>query len=74
MSFKIKGQVNRIALLDGFWGIVAKDGTEYRAVNMPQQYKEEGVSIECLAEKLEDVSDMYMWGTIIRIISFKTIN
>ena len=74
MSFRIKGHVKRIDLLEGFWGIVSDNGKEYRAVNMPQQYKEEGVLIECLAEILEDVSDMYMWGTVIRIISFKTLN
>lgn len=73
MSFKITGTAVYVDLYDGFWGIKSNDGKKYRAVNMPEQFKKEGAKLECRANKLEDESDMYMWGEIIRIVSFKTV-
>jgi len=72
MSFRIKGKARYIEISGGFWGIITSEGHKYRAVNMPEQFKEENHQVDCLAELLDLDFDIFMWGKAVRIISFKT--
>jgi hypothetical protein len=72
MNIKLKGKAKYIDLSGGFWGIIGNDGKEYRAINMPEQFKEEACEVHCLAEIVDLDFDIFMWGIPIRIISFKT--
>jgi hypothetical protein len=58
----------------GFWGIEDNVGEKWRPVNMPEQLKQEGAKIRCIAEKIDNDVSIFMWGVPIRIVSFHTIN
>ncbi|MEL6925439.1 MAG: hypothetical protein AAFO94_15430 [Bacteroidota bacterium] len=73
MSKKIKGKVVYQNLGIGFWGIVADNGTEYRPINMPEQLKYEGKSVSVHIAEVEEEMSMFMWGTPVRIVSFRTM-
>lgn len=70
---KITGTVQFINLEMGFWGIVGKDGSQWRPVNMPNQLKYDGKVITVKAMMLPDDVSFIMWGTPIKIVSFSTI-
>ena len=72
MSFKIKGKAKYINLGTGFWGIESKNGEKYLPINMPEQLKYEGKTVQCRAVKY-DGDTMHMWGEAVKIISFKTV-
>ena len=72
-KIKISGKASYQNLGPGFWGIIGKDGREWRPVNMPEQLKYEGKEVQVVAvEAWEDVS-IFMWGTPVKVISFETL-
>lgn len=72
-SIKIKGKVKYLEFEGGFWGIVGEDGQEYRPVNMPEQLKHDGESVEVTARPAEGAMSMHMWGQPIKITAFHTL-
>lgn len=56
----------------GFWGIVDESGNEYLPINMPEQLKLEGRTIEVTVKPVEDYISMFMWGTPVKITAFHT--
>jgi hypothetical protein len=72
MSFKIVGKAvyNNIGM--GFWGIIESNGKEWLPINMPEQLKYENCTVECKAE-VYDGDTIHMWGTPVKIVSFKTL-
>ncbi|NND09140.1 MAG: hypothetical protein HKN87_22445 [Saprospiraceae bacterium] len=71
-NMNIKGTVVKVNLEGGFWGIEDESGTQWLPVNMPDQLKVEGASVEIAAKRV-DVMSIYNWGTTIEIISFHTL-
>ena len=69
---KIKGTVVKVNLEGGFWGIVDDAGQEWLPINMPEQLKVDGASVEVTAKEV-DVMSMFNWGTTIEIRSFHTL-
>lgn len=69
---KIKGTVVRVNLEGGFWGIVDDAGKQWLPINMPEQLKVDGASVEVTAQEV-DVMSMFSWGTTIEIRSFHTL-
>ena len=55
---------------DGFWGLEAEE--KYLPVNFPEQFKTEGIKVDCVIALLKDVDTIFNWGQPCRIISFKT--
>lgn len=70
---KIKGRSEYISLETGFWGIVADNGEKYLPINMPEQLKTKGAEVECTVVDASDMDSMFQWGTLVRVVSFKTI-
>lgn len=69
---RITGTVEYHDLGMGFWGITDTKGNQWQPVNMPEQFKTEGVKVRCTVRILEDVATVAMWGTPVKIISFET--
>lgn len=69
---KIKGTVRYINLETGFWGIETPDGQKYIPINMPEQLKHDGKTVEVKAKSADGVSGLHMWGKYVDITSFKT--
>lgn len=69
---KITGKVVYQNLGTGFWGIVDKQGNEWRPTNMPEQLKHEGSEVSVVAKEVDEMS-VFMWGTAVEIVSFQTV-
>ena len=69
---KIKGKVVYQDLETGFWGIIDKEGNQWRPVEMPEQLKEEGKEVSLLIQEADEAVSMFMWGTPVKILSFST--
>ena len=70
-KLKITGKARYQNLGTGFWGIIGKDGREWRPVNMPEQLKKEGKEVSVTIKEVDEMS-IFMWGTPVRILSFTT--
>lgn len=68
---RIQGKVNYFNLETGFWGIEATNGQKYLPINMPEQLKSRGKSIQCTVVKVPGDS-FFQWGEMVRIVSFET--
>lgn len=68
----IKGKVNYFNVEGGFWGITDQSGGKWLPVNMPEQLKMEGRKVKVKAKEI-DGDSIFMWGTMVKIISFETI-
>ncbi|MHC1745715.1 MAG: hypothetical protein AB9895_01065 [Negativicutes bacterium] len=60
------GTVNYIDLEGGFWGIVAADGKKYDPLNLPMEFKKEGLRVH-VEGVVKNVIGIHMWGTVIEI-------
>ena len=73
-SLNITGKVFKQNLGVGAWGIRDLSGNEYRPVNMPEQLKTEGARVAIRAVEADEGFSIHMWGTAIRIVSFRTLS
>ncbi|MGK0365846.1 MAG: hypothetical protein ACI85O_002914 [Saprospiraceae bacterium] len=67
-AFTIKGTVKKIDLGMGFWGIIAKDGKEYRPVNLAPAMQREGLKVSLKVVPVEEDMGMFMWGETVEIV------
>ncbi|WP_051203647.1 M1 family metallopeptidase [Hugenholtzia roseola] len=70
MSTTIRGKVTFQDLEGGFWGIISHEGKSYKPDQMPAELQKQGLEVEVEAEEIKGFS-IFMWGTNIRIISYK---
>ncbi len=68
----ITGTVRYQHLGPGFWGIIDKNGNQWRPINMPEQLKHEGQEVTVDAKEVNQES-IFMWGTPVKILSFHTL-
>jgi hypothetical protein len=64
----ITGKVVYVDLTGGFWGIISKDGKNYRPTNLPHHLKENGKNVSLKIKEVEEDFSIYMWGTPIEIL------
>jgi hypothetical protein len=64
---RIVGTVRHVDLEGGFFGIVAEDHKQYEPVNLPDEFKEDGLPVEIKAVILRDVVGFRQWGQHIAI-------
>ena len=69
----VKGTVRHIDLEGGFYGIVTDDGTNLDPVNLPEEFRKDGVRLQARVVPLRDRVSIHMWGTPVRIIEFKRL-
>ncbi|MBN2532118.1 MAG: hypothetical protein JXB88_04470 [Spirochaetales bacterium] len=70
---KDTGVIRYINLEGGFYGIIGRKGN-YDPVNLPRVFMQDGLAVEFTAEVLEDMASIHMWGTLVRLISMKTLD
>ena len=73
MSKKIIGIAKYIDLGTGFWGIEDSHGNKWQPINMPEQLKYDGKKVHLSVQEV-DVFTNQMWGTVVKIISFRTVS
>lgn len=67
------GTVQYIGLEGGFYGIVDDDGNKYDPVNLPDEYKEDGLQVKFSFKVLTDTASTHMWGTLIELTDIQKI-
>lgn len=66
------GTITYLSFEGGFFGIVGDNGKHYDPINMPQEFKVEGLRIQFTANFTDYVS-YHMWGYIVRLISIERL-
>ncbi len=72
MAKSIKGKVSFQNIETGFWGIIDDAGNKWMIIEMPEQLKYDGKSVEVMIEPIDAMS-MMMWGTPAKIVGFSTV-
>ncbi len=72
-SFRFRGKVVRVEIEDGFYGIVSSDGGHYDPVNLPEEYKRDGIEVRGVARPAENALGFHMWGMLVEIISIQRL-
>lgn len=69
----IEGTINYQHLGTGFWGILGKDGQEWKPNNLPEELQKEGLKVKIEAEESEAQMSVFMWGTSIHILKYEVL-
>lgn len=67
------GTVKWQAIESGFYAIDADDGKKYEPINLPSQYRFNGMRVRVTAKERADMASINMYGTIIEIISISRL-
>jgi len=70
----VTGTVRHIDLEGGFYGIVTDEGAKLDPVNLPEEYRKDGVRIEARVVEIRGRVSTHMWGKLVRIIEFKRLS
>ena len=63
----VTGTVTYLDLEGGFYGIVTDEGKNLDPVNLPDDFKEDGIAVRAYVETLEDRVSFRMWGELVKI-------
>jgi hypothetical protein len=68
-----KGTVRYLGFEGGFFGIVGDDGQHYDPLDMPQQFRVDGLRVQFRANFTHLVS-YHMWGYVVRLVSIERLS
>ena len=63
------GTITYIDLEGGFYGFIAQDGAQYLPLDLPDEYKQDGLLVDITGVIDTDVMTIQMWGQPLRILS-----
>ena len=69
-----EGQIVYLSLEGGFYGIIAENGGKYDPINLPDEFKIDGLLVEFIAKILKDRGSFHMWGQIVELLSIKNLS
>ncbi|MEK6756891.1 MAG: hypothetical protein AABZ02_12130 [Bacteroidota bacterium] len=72
-SVKLTGTVIYVSLEGGFYGIKGDDGKNYDPVNLPEEFRKDGLRVRFEAKELKDRASFHMWGILIEIVSIQKL-
>lgn len=73
MAKSVSGKVVYQEIGPGFWGIIDRQGNEWRPVNMPNQLKYPGKEVQVKIREVKEDMSVFMWGTAVRIVGFEVV-
>lgn len=65
------GKIIYIPLEGGFYGLESNKGNKYLPVNLPDNLKQHGLSIQAKLVKVEGMMGLHMWGEYVRILNIR---
>jgi len=73
-----KGTVKYLSFEGGFHGIVGDDGRNYDPLNMPPDFRVDGLRVRFAAERGQAImsdspATFHMWGYIVRLVSIERL-
>ncbi len=72
-AFVASGTIQYIDLEGGFYGIIADNGKHYFPINLPDEFRVEGLRVRFTAIMRNDVATIYMWGTPVEILKIEKL-
>jgi hypothetical protein len=70
---KLTGTVIYVSLEGGFYGIKGDDGRNYDPVNLPEEFRKDGLRVRFAARELKDQASFHMWGVLVEVITIQKI-
>jgi hypothetical protein len=67
------GMIMYFDLEGGFYGIVADDGERYLPLNLPEDYRQDGIAVRFTVVEKSGLATIYQWGTPVEIVSIGRI-
>jgi hypothetical protein len=71
---QVTGKIAFITIEGGFYGIVGDDGAQFDPLNLPEEFRRDGLAICATLRPVEGVVTFRMWGTIVEIVSIEKIH
>lgn len=73
-----KGTIKYLSFEGGFYGIVGDDGKHYDPLNLPQEFRVDGLRVRFTAARdhavmTDNIVSFHMWGYIVRLISIEKL-
>lgn len=68
------GTITYINLEGGFYGLVTSDGVNYLPLDLPDEYKQNGLKVDFTGVPDQDIMTIQMWGQPLRILSINKQN
>jgi len=65
------GKIIYVPLEGGFYGLESNKGNKYFPVNLPENLKQHGLSIQAKLVKVEGMMGLQMWGEYVRILNIR---
>ena len=69
----ITGTVRYLDFEGGFYGLVADDGEKYDPVNLPKEYKQDGLRVKFQVTEKKGMVGFRMWGKIVEVVEIETL-
>lgn len=66
-----QGMITYVNLEGGFYGIIDDAGRHLDPVNLPAQYRKDGLKVNFSYRASKNSVSFHMWGTIIELIEIK---
>jgi hypothetical protein len=67
------GRIVYLGFEGGFYGIEADDGSSYDPVNLPPNFRIEGLRVKFTVKILIGMASVHMWGRLVEIISIEKL-
>ncbi|MFX1377185.1 MAG: hypothetical protein ACFFA0_15375 [Promethearchaeota archaeon] len=67
------GKIVYLSFEGGFYGIEANDGNHYDPINLPNEFKIDGLLIVFKAKILRDRISFHMWGEIVELLFIESL-
>jgi hypothetical protein len=72
-SDTVTGTVRYLDVEGGFYGIVGDDGTKLDPVNLPEEFRKDGLRIRVRVVRIQDMVTLRLWGTPVRIVQIQRL-
>ncbi len=72
-TFSTTGVIKYIPIEGGFYGIVSDEREKYLPLNLPDEFKKEGLRVWFTAKPKKEIGTIYQWGLPIEILEIKKI-
>ncbi len=67
------GRIRHVQLEGGFYGIITEDGGKLDPVNLPEDFKEDGLRIRFKSSEKGQMAGIHMWGTLVEILEIEEL-
>ena len=72
-NFISTGTIVYLSFEGGFYGIKGDDGKSYDPMNLPVEFRKEGMRVRFEAKVLGSQASFHMWGIIVEIVHIQAL-